>query len=181
MKCENYWSWKETGGVLRRLWARWHASRCPGCRESLATLEAIRRELAPAESPSPAHDRLWERAMAAELPYPSSPKYRMAIVAALGMAALVALAVGAWMAGLRPSHEPPPVVRPDNRPFKPEPLPDEQPTVARRSDDESLRRIDEMKSSLLALCEELEQLSRSASLLEERKQVGQLLSDYEQM
>jgi hypothetical protein len=180
MKCEEFWSRMEAGGAVHRLLARRHAARCPSCRQSLAKLEAVKRGLAQSESPSTAQRRLWERATAADVPYPTSPKYRVAIVAAFGMAVLLALAVGAWMAGLRPTDEPPPVVEHDNGPVKPEPLPVKQPTVAQRPDDDSLRRIHQMKSSLLALSQELDQLSRNASLLEERKQVGQLLSDYEQ-
>jgi hypothetical protein len=148
-------------------------------------LEAIRRELASAESPSPSHRRLWQRAMAAEVPYRDSSNYRVAIVAAVGMAALVVLAAGAWMAGLWRGGEQAPVAegkKETETQQEPPATPQIEPQIVEeRPDDESLRRIDELKSSLLALSEELEELSRSASLLEERKQVSQLLSDYEQL
>ena len=180
MKCENCWSWMETGGVARRLLARWHANRCPSCRQSLTRLEAIRRELAPDQSPSTAHRKSWQRGMAAEIPYPAWPKRRVAIAAALGMAAVLALAVGVWVTGLWPSAGRAPVAGGNRPTIEPKELPRMPQLVEASRDDESLRRIDAIKSSLLALSEELEQLSRNASLLEEREQVVQLLSDYEQ-
>jgi hypothetical protein len=108
----------------------------------------------------------------------------VAIVAALATAALVALAVGAWVTGLWPSGEQVPIGGDDPGTVEQEQMPAAIPALRaiaeQKPDDEPLRRLGEMKSSLLALSEELEQLAQNASLLEERKQVVQLLADYEQ-
>jgi hypothetical protein len=174
----------ESGGVVRGLLARRHAARCPSCRQSLAQLEAIRRELAPDESPLPAHRTIWKRAMAAEVPGSARPNCRVAIVAALATAALVILALGTWMTGLWRDGEQVPIGGDDPGTVEQEQMPAAIPALRaiaeQEPDDESLRRLGEMKSSLLALSQELEQLAQNASLLEERKQVVQLLADYEQ-
>jgi hypothetical protein len=168
MKCEDLWLWAETGNVLRRLSARRHAARCPRCRESLAKLNAIKHELATSEPPSLEQRRLWERCTASPVAFPAGRKHRALVAQGFALVAAVAVAVAVWSLATWHGAEPPRVPRGGPTLVERKTAPD--------GSRESLRRIDEMKSGLLAMSDELEELSRSASLLDERRQVDDLLS-----
>ena len=173
MKCEDLWSRIETGNVVRKLAARWHAARCPRCRESLAQLAAMKRELARAEPISAVERRLWARAAEVEVAAAEYRTSRLAVAAGLAAAALLVVAIVGWTTGLRPGHEPSP-----RGPRLRSPV---APVAVKQVQDEALpQAIADIRSGLMALSEELDRLSVKASLLEERGQVNQLLSECEQ-
>lgn len=172
MNCEDLWKWIETGNFAQRMLARRHAAKCPSCARWLSHLGRVRRELARAEPLSRAERRAWERASQVDAARPAVSAVRVAVLAGTGVAALsilIALACTAWQWG---AGRPVEVVSPQQSPVG---------QVAGRQtiDDVAVRQIRQMKSQLLALSEELEELSRRAAMLDERKRVDQLLLEYE--
>ena len=172
MKCEDLWKWIETGNFAQRLLARRHAAKCPSCARWLAHLGRARRELARAEPLSRAERRPWERASQVDAARPGVSAVRVAVLAGAGVAAISILIALAWTAWQWNAGGPVEVVSHGRTPVS-------QPTGSQTIDDEAVRQIRQMKSQLLALSEELEELSRRAAMLDERKQVDQLLLEYE--
>lgn len=172
MNCEDLWRWIETGNFLQRLLARRHAAKCPGCARSLGDLGAVRRELARAEPLSRAERRPWERASQADTARPAVSGIRVALLAGTSVAALAILAALVWTAWRWGAGRPVEVV-------SPEPSSVSQAAGRQGIDGDPVRQIRQMKAQLLALSEELEELSRRAAVLDERKRVDQLLLEYE--
>ena len=150
MKCKSFLEAIETGTLWRRMLARRHAKRCLNCSETWRQFIVIRQHLKMAEPLSNSQRHLWSKA-AEGSSVVSGPSI---IRVALSAAAAIVLFVGslAWLL----NHKEGPQV--------------EQLMIR----EVILRQDDKIKAGLIALSEDLEILSRQASLLDEREQVRKL-------
>jgi hypothetical protein len=167
MKCDRALALLATGGRLGRWWARRHATRCARCAAEADRLDRIARELAVVEPLSAAQRALWTSASTDPRPAARSSRYRPALL--VGAAAVVALALGLGQVIVtlwtkkpgRLVRDPGPMIaRPDNHPQPASPA--------------TIRELDDLKSGLQSLSQELSQLRRRAELLDERKAAAAL-------
>lgn len=107
MKCDDLWPVLATGGPLRRLEAKLHASRCERCAAEVVRYRNMQQQLAQPGALSTQQRRLWEQAAVrdaqpAVLPLRQRPRL---VFAGAALAALVVAA--ASMALLQKPFEPP--------------------------------------------------------------------------
>jgi hypothetical protein len=156
LKCDDVAAALTTGGWLRRLRARRHATGCPRCAALCDDLRQITRTLADVPPLTDAHRRLWA-AVAVE-----PPRRRILrpvpIAAALGFGFLVLTALGLWWTW-QPKvvkFQVVPVARADDR--KPE----------------TLRAVEGLRGDVVLLGRELDDLRRRADLLDARREIEAL-------
>jgi hypothetical protein len=160
MKCEKVIPALVAGGFLGRWRARRHAARCPRCATVINDLENLVGELSAVPALSPAERQLWLRA-GDQVPAVSRfwPRLARPALAAAVVAAVV-IPVGMWL-NSRPVHKKsrPAVVT----------VVDTKVTRA-----ESLREVDEIRTGVVGLFRELDQLVREADLLDARRDADAL-------
>ncbi|MHC4406003.1 MAG: hypothetical protein ACYTG0_40720 [Planctomycetota bacterium] len=164
----------------RALWQRAAAEEVPRAALPafrLRDLNEIKQALTAAEPLSPAQRALWQRAAAEEVPRAALPAFRLAAATTLAVVVLLVAVVGAWRLWFGGRNEPTPGAPPRERlVVEQEERKDErEEQKGRPVDEHSRQRIRDIKSGLIAMSEDLERLSRSAALLDERKHVDELL------
>jgi len=125
-------------------------------------LRKVAETLAEVPPLTTAQRRLWATAASDQIAAGPSREYWFRPVAAIALAALVLVAVGAWWA-LRPVdlRKGPPAVA------------ELEPSAVRR---EALRDVEGLRGGVVALAQELEDLHRRADLLDARKDVDSLIA-----
>jgi hypothetical protein len=161
MKCEECLSALETGNVWERRRARRHAAGCPSCAHAAATLDGWKSTLAAHDSLPSAHRQRWLSSAGAEVG--SRRRHRTAAYLAIGTAAAAAVGLAIWL--LRGPTDRPPAER------------QSRVVAASQSVPLELRTDPAIAPGLKQLAEQLEELSREAALLDERRQVGDLMDE----
>ncbi len=160
MRCDDFLSALATRGFFGRWRARRHAARCPRCAKVNNELRMIVEELSAVPPMTSADRQHWIRACD-DVPRVSSVGPRFLRPAfAFAVAALLILAGGIWLKS-RPAH------------LK------TLPTVVLVVDAElakasSLREVEEIRTGVVALVRELDQLQREADLLDARRDADAL-------
>ncbi len=161
MNCERAMELLATGSALGRLRARRHAARCPRCGADALRLTRLAEALAAVEPLTAAQRSLWTSASTEPRPYKAREFWpRRVRLAASAAVCIVGIAIA--FTALRPTPVKPPIKSP-----VPQIATEEKPQ--RQSSPEMIHELDSLTSDLQALSRELAQLSRSAELLDERR------------
>jgi hypothetical protein len=160
MKCDKVLSALASRGSFGRWRARRHAARCPRCATVANELGIIVEELSAVPLLTAADRQLWLSACENASPLTvARPHFvRPAFVGAV--AALILLSMGTWLSWHSVSWKTSPTV-----------VLVVDPEVAKAS---SLREVDEIRTGVVALVRELDQLRREADLLDARRDADAL-------
>lgn len=161
MNCEQTLAALESGNPWRRRAARRHAANCPACGQAVAALTALKRELATAEPLSPAQRERWLSAVATERA--SAPLRRTPVYVAVGAAAAAVIVLAIWLTRDSPEAL-------DKRSDEPSRL-----VATSTAKPLTIHRDPSVRQSLLELSAALDQLADQASLLDERRQLRELV------
>jgi hypothetical protein len=162
MKCEECLAALESGNVWRRRAARRHAAGCAACAEAIAALGRLKGEMATVEPLSAAQRQRW---LSVAVGAPAAVRRRhTAAYAALGGAAVAAiLAIGVWLmrdadgtSDARSGGSKRLVATSNTAPLV-------------------IRRDPAVRQGLVELSAELDRLARAAALIDERRQVRDLM------
>ena len=184
MKCDVFLRSLHTGGFWKKSCARLHAMRCCQCAESLRLHRRIEQALTHPEPLTTEQRRLWKQAAVTDMHSEESVSVaprsirivpRFAVAACL----LFVITLGGWytIQWLRPTHSPDSLTSNQDVDFGRS----ERLVVISRetTQQESRKRISQIESDLLQLSAELDELARHAALLEERRQIEDLLTEAE--
>lgn len=166
MKCERAMELLVTGTALGRLRAKRHAARCPSCAAEAARLARFEDMMAAIEPLTAAQRAMWTSASVELRPRPApvfwAGRVRVAVAAAV---CIVGITIAFF--AMRPT----PAKRPIEAPVPPVALV-EKPQLP--TSPEVLHDLDVLTSDLRSLSRELATLSRSADLLDERRDAERL-------
>jgi hypothetical protein len=160
MRCDKVLPALVTGGFFGRWRARRHAARCPRCATVINDLENLVGELSAVPALTPAERQLWLRACD-DVPSVSRSWPRL-IRPALAAAVIAAVVIpgGMWLSSRPVSIKSSPAVVT---------VVDTKVTRA-----ESLREVDEIRTGVVGLIRDLDQLRREADLLDVRRDADAL-------
>ena len=167
MKCDECLIAHESPYAWKRSAARRHAAGCPACARAIVAFDAMKRQLADAPPLASARRRLWLSAAGAE-PATIAPTRRRLSVGVLSgafAAVVILVAIGIWY-GLRPrrpaemaSQQGPAISAPDETHL-------------------TIRTDPAIRQRLEQLSEQLDELSRQAALLDEQRQLRELMQKF---
>jgi hypothetical protein len=170
MKCDNFLPALETGGFVRRLQARCHAVRCPGCTATRAALTATKQRLATPEPLSPHARRLWELAASEVIVRPATRRVWAPTAAGLGAVACILLflvAVAVRKEFLTPQ------LNPEVRNFNPPPETEVVGTV------DSAKELSGLAAAVKRLDADLQRLQREAERVDAQQQIATTLNQFD--
>lgn len=182
MKCDDFLQFLATGGFWRRLHARLHAVFCSQCAETSRFHRRMRRTLSHSPPLTAEQRRLWEQAAVTGRQTPETlsgipRRKRNLLKFATAASLLIAISMGGWYAtGLwRSSHSTDSLTELES----PKPHPPEKLIVVTQDapQQETRDRISQIEADLKRLLDELDDLSRHVDLLDERREIEELLTE----
>jgi hypothetical protein len=161
IRCEEVVAAMATGGPIRRWRARRHAARCTGCASARDELKRVAEALAEVAPLTPAQRRLWIAAAGDEISTVPLWAWWFRPALAWVLIAVIAGAVGVWWA-----------IRPVDRLRAPAVV-QVTPPGAKEG---TLRDTEGLRSRVVDLAQELDDLGARAELLDARKDTAALMA-----
>lgn len=167
MKCDDFLSSLETGGLVRRWLARRHAARCPRCAQAAAALEQLKRSLAENAALTRGQRQRWLQAAGEPAMAPAVWFRRPVLAGGMALAAMLLAVVALQLYGPQPKKvtQAPPV---ENTLIAP-------PRVTRPDPAQEYARL---AGELDAAQRELDALLERAQLLQAGQQATQMIAQF---